>query len=40
MSQFFLKFPRILEYNMKKTVKPRLDYLLSIGLKREDLPKV
>lgn len=38
--KLFLKFPRVLEYNMKKTVLPRLNYLESIGLKREDLTKI
>jgi len=38
--KFFIKFPRILEYSMKKTVLPRLEYLQSIGFQGEDLTKI
>jgi len=38
--KLLLKFPRVLEYNMKKTVLPRLKYLESIGCQRKDLAKI
>lgn len=40
LKRFFLKFPRILEYNMKKTVQPRLEFLKSLGCQKEDLAKI
>eukprot|EP00210_Caulerpa_lentillifera_P009288 g8853.t1 len=40
LKRLFLKFPRILEYNMKKTVQPRLDYLKSLGCQKPDLAKI
>lgn len=40
MAKVLARFPRVLEYQSERTLRPRLDFLAECGVAQQDLAKV